>query len=115
MRRAIHLPDAVILPVGNEQVTSTVHGDANGIVEGGAGSWTVIAIVAPDSDAGNGGNDTSDSVHAPYPGGAIYDKQVTAAVQGDALLVRTHRQPGTGGGAVIAALIPSSVSCHRCD
>src|SRR5208282_4767428 len=52
----VHLADAVVLGVGDEDVAAGVHRHAIGVVEFGGGGGAVVAAVACGAVAGDGGD-----------------------------------------------------------
>src|SRR5260370_23968838 len=62
-RDGIHLPDALVALVGDEEVAGAVHGHTTRETHAGAGGRAAVAAKASTAVAGHGGDDAGDGVH----------------------------------------------------
>ena len=105
----IHLADAIVATVGDEEVPGGVHRDTQGAVQLGGGGRTVIAevgAVAP--PAGDGGDRAGGVIHLADPiVGSVGDEDVPGGVRRDTL---GPVQLGGGGRTVIAGVAGGSIA-----
>src|SRR5208337_2797058 len=112
-RRGVHAADAVVPPVGDEEVAGAVYGHAVDTIEAGVGGGAAVAAKAVRPIARHGGDGACRGIHAADAAVvSVGDEEVAGAVHGH---TRGVPQAGAGGGAAVAAEGLSSVPRHGAD
>jgi hypothetical protein len=78
----VHLADSVVPPIGDEDISGSIHRDAVGIVQGRGGGLSTVAAVTAAPVSGHRADHSAQTVHFADPVvPLIGDEQVAADIE----------------------------------